>query len=115
MRVLLALLLCLAIPLQGFANAHAFADQPCPMEQAAYQAASDMAAMEADCCNDAETAGTTGKTCKTGQDCKLAQAFLVLPPVGGLGRLPPSSLVPAPPGLHPSSDPSSVWRPPTLS
>lgn len=117
MRILWALILCLAIPFQGFANAHAFVEPPCPMEQAAAEAAMDTAAamMDEDCCNDAATASATGKLCKTGQECKLAQGYGIVPS-GSSASTPPSPyFIPVAEGPPSSFDPSSVWRPPTLS
>lgn len=114
MRLLLALLLCLVIPLQGFANAHAFAQQqPCPMEQVAAQALAGEAAMAHDCCNDAETADETGQACKPAQECKLSQACGLLPAVQAAALAPGLRLVPLSPDELQSFDPSGVWRPPT--
>ena len=115
MRILWALVLCLAIPFQGFANAHAFVTPPCPMEQAAAESALDTVdSLVHDCCNDTGTASATGKLCKTGQDCKLAHACVMLPPGLSTQAPPACCLVSALQGPPSSFDPSSVWRPPTL-
>lgn len=115
MRVLLAFLLCLAIPLQGFANTHVFASQPCPMEQSVHQAMSVMANMNHDCCNDEDTAAKTGHACKTGQECSLTQACMALPVIFSAGLPTATYAVPPPRDRLWSFDPTSVWRPPTLS
>ncbi len=83
MRLFLALLLCLALPLQGWGGGLRL-QPPCPMEAAmamqgdSFHAGQEMA-MD-DCCNDAETFQLTGKMCKTGQECQAPTGF-VAPPV----------------------------------
>lgn len=82
MRTLLLLILCLVLPLQGFAALVAF-EPHCPMAMPACadaEAVSDDA-MARDCCNDADTAAKTGKLCKTGQECSSGAQCLLLPPV----------------------------------
>ena len=111
MRTFLLLVLCLAIPLQGFAAVVAL-ESPCPMETTA---AGDTAAVSAmhGCCNDADTAAKTGKACKTGQECQSGGQYLVFPPVVHSFASSASdrfSLIE--PFLH-AFIPSGVWRPPT--
>lgn len=117
MRFLLALVLCLAIPLQGWAAGRG-EPAPCPMAATMAMQTSagsgDMNAATDDCCNDAVTAALTGKLCKTGQECPtptgafVASAQPTAPPL-------PTAAVPA---FFTSAPPSgaadSVWRPPTL-
>lgn len=116
MRYFWALLLSLAIPLQGFGSSYALAQQkPCPMEQVVAQQVVDDMGSAHDCCNDADTASQTGDPCKPSQDCQLSQTS-GLPPSLELPVSPATSALAAPPpGRLPSFDPSSVWRPPTRS
>ena len=117
MRLFLALLLCLALPLQGWGGGLRL-QPPCPMEAAmtmqgdSFHAGQEMA-MD-DCCNDAETFQLTGKMCKTGQECQAPTGF-VAPPVMALAQsLHVSELhAPAPPDPLRGS-PASIWRPPSL-
>ena len=110
-RLLLCLLLCLAIPVQGIAGIIAF-NTLCPMQHPAMARAVDASELPP-CCNDADTFAKTGKACKTGQQCQstssqypssvlVIQAPLVVQPLW-LARL---AL------FAPSFDPSGVWRPP---
>lgn len=123
MRVLLWLLLCLTIPFQGVAVAHAI-KTPCPMElmgqelmgqeQMAHELMASDSDSAGDCCNDPVTVAKTGQLCKAGQEC----------PTGGLGILDYPAVAastriraltisfPAP--FNPRFNPSSVWRPPAL-
>ena len=125
MRLLVALLLCLALPVQG-AAAWASPVDPCPMgdmmmaEDAMPDRASadasgthgESAAM-ADCCNDALTFMETGQPCKTGMDCGAPVASV--PPAGlsvtDANRAPErfalAATAPPPPGR------STIWRPPS--
>lgn len=114
MRAFLTFLLCLAVAFQGVANAHAF-KQPCPMEQGMDVVAMDAASPADDCCNDADTAGRSGEPCKSGQECGVAHAFVVIS--HQLAARAPAARLIAPTGefAPPSFDPSAVWRPPTTS
>lgn len=117
-RLVLLMLLCLAVPLQGIAGIHMLS-APCPMEQSDSMGPMQMADMEPqamadhDCCNDAQTATKTGKMCKTSQDCPVSTLY----PANFGSSL---SLSAGPVTQYPSLvlsvrtfDPSSVWRPPT--
>ena len=101
MRLFLALLLCLALPLQGWGGGLRL-QPPCPMEAAMTMQGDSFHAGQAmamdDCCNDAETFQLTGKMCKTGQECQAPTGF-VAPPVMALAQsLHVSELhAPAPP------------------
>jgi hypothetical protein len=116
MRFFIALLLCLSIPLQGWA-AGAVVQTPCPIGEAMAMQGADAGEVMADlsdCCNDAATAALTGKLCKTGQECQ-APAGWVLPFSQPVVQSQSSSVLLvtvsfAPPG----GAPASVWRPPTL-
>ena len=110
-RLLLCILLCLAIPVQGIAGVIAF-NTLCPMQHPAMAQAVDASELPP-CCNDADTFSKTGKTCKTGQQCQSAgsqylgsgliiQTLPTLQPVW-FARF--AKFVPA-------LDPSGVWRPP---
>ena len=109
-KTLLLLILCLAIPLQGFA-ALAALGPPCSME--AMAGGSMDHSMADDCCNDADTVAKTGKLCKMGQECHSStqgplftlNIHLPSPPHSvrfALVELPVHSL-----------DPAGLWRPPT--
>ena len=114
MRVLLAFLLCLAVAFQGAANAHVIT-QPCPLEHSEEVVTMDATAPAGDCCNDADTAGSTGEPCKSGQECSVAHAFAVVS-LELAGRAPASGLIAPTAELAPLSfDPSAVWRPPITS
>lgn len=119
MRLFLALILCLAIPFQGIARAHAI-EPPCPMAQfaadlsAADQVAHAMTMIEHDCCNDADSVAKTGKLCKTGQECKVGQSVALAAPVRLTPDRVPTQVAAHLPALLPPSHPPSVWRPPAL-
>lgn len=120
MRLFIAILLCLSIPLQGWA-AGAGVQAPCPMGdmmaiQAEIQAngANEAIADIADCCNDAATAALTGKLCKTGQECQAPTGWLALPSQPVVQVLPTSILLLTSTPSPPDGAPVSVWRPPTL-
>lgn len=68
-----------------------------------------------DCCNDADTVAKTGKLCKSDLPCSSAGACVLPSFRVGLPTTQASDLAPAIQTLNPSFDPSSVWRPPTLS
>ena len=117
MRLFLALLLCLALPLQGWGGGLRL-QPPCPMEAAmtmqgdSFHAGQEMA-MD-DCCNDAETFQLTGKMCKTGQECQAPTGF-VAPPVVSVAQALPLSDLHAPVPREPlRGSPASIWRPPSL-
>jgi hypothetical protein len=117
MRRLLAIILCLLIPLQGFA-ALKTVSVPCPM-QAGMSMAVDMAdlddlaeAME-DCCNDAATFERTGEMCKSGQSLHAPSAWNPPPaPLDFQADATPSLREPVW-REHPPGQPTRLWRPPT--
>lgn len=116
MRLFFAILLCLAIPLQGWA-AGAGVQAPCPMGDMVSmqaEAASEAMADLADCCNDAATAALTGKLCNTGQECQTPTGWFgtISQPV--VQALPTSVLLVTATPTPPRGAPASVWRPPTL-
>ena len=122
MRLLIALLLCLAIPLQGWA-AGAGVQAPCPMgDMVAMQAdaasgeMADLGVMDdiVDCCNDAATVALTGKLCKAGQECQAPTGWLTTPLQPIVQALPTSVLLVTATPTPPRGAPASVWRPPTL-
>lgn len=116
MRLFFAVLLCLAIPLQGWA-AGAGVQAPCPMgDTVAMQAetAGEEMADLGDCCNDAATAALTGKLCKTGQECQAPTGWLTAPSQPAAQALPTSVLLVTATPTPPRGAPASVWRPPTL-
>lgn len=113
MRFLIALMLCLALPLQGMA-AWSTPGDPCPMEDMVMTADASVAPDDmADCCNDALTFMETGQPCKTGMDCGAPVAHM--PPASPLPttaahapeRFAFTAATPPPPG-H-----SAIWRPPS--
>lgn len=106
--------LCFAISLQGFAGV-ALPEKPCPMQSGAQAVEVVAMAADHDCCNDADTFATTGKLCKTGQECSS----------GGIGLIASSRIASFLP-LQPlridslvqpifNAAPAGIWRPPTLS
>ena len=122
MRLLIALLLCLAIPLQGWA-AGAVAQAPCPMgdmmAMQAEAASEDLAnpgemADLADCCNDAATATLTGKLCKTDQECQAPTGWFAPHSQPVAQAIPMSVSLKADTPSQPRGAPANVWRPPTL-
>lgn len=120
MRLFVALLLCLTLPLQGWA-ASGRLQAPCPMgdmvamhlEMQAHGMGEDVADL-GDCCHDAATAALSGKLCKAGLECQT--------PTGWLGPLSQPFLQAQPTTVRlvtaehspPRGAPASVWRPPTL-
>lgn len=119
MRLLLAIILCIAIPFQGIASARTV-ETPCPMAQAAMEVASDDhevhagAAAEHDCCSGDDAVAKTGKLCKTGQECKVGQAAALAAPVRLAPGMAPIWVRPASPSGLLSFHPPGVWRPPAL-
>ncbi len=115
MRVFWTWFLCLIVAFQSSAGAHAF-PTPCPMEQDGRPSVSVQMATQAvgDCCNDAETALKTGKVCKTDTQCGSSSAFVhAIQAYRAVAQASDSwSALTA---LIATLDPSSVWRPPTLS
>lgn len=121
MRRLLALLLCLLIPLQGFA-APQTEEPPCPMQammamQPDAGNAMDVAAQAdglSDCCNDRATFERTGQACKTGQACTAPAVWM--PPVGVPQFASLAAAAPPMPILRARAPgaPASLWRPPSL-
>jgi hypothetical protein len=111
LKTFLALLLCLAIPLQGFARMLE-SGAPCRMEHGMAMPAADTdGAM--DCCDTAAPAGKACKHCQAGAHCPCAgvlfQASMpgVFPPITGQSpRLARSILFPT------SFVPAGLWRPP---
>ncbi len=113
-RFLISLLLCIAIPAQGFASI-AVAACSCPMKHsAAMQQVAESAEMH-QCCHQDEAPSKTCKSCKGGQHCQstnwqfLGDGLAIQVPVT-------EQAVWISPRLQfvPSFDPSSVWRPPAL-
>ncbi len=117
MRFLLALLLCLAIPLQGWAAGRG-ASTPCPMAATMAMQTSagsvDMNAATGDCCNDAVTAALTGKLCKTGQECPTPTGAFVASAHPAVSPLPTAAVPAFFSSAPPSGAADSVWRPPTI-
>ncbi|MBN8760227.1 hypothetical protein [Thiobacillus sp. 65-1402] len=111
LRVFLFLLLSIAVPLQGYAH---FAQPlvPCPMGAAAMMALVDADAAH-DCCEDAETAAKTGKTCKSGQPCQTGGQHFSVYTSGLLPQEPvPATRFPHIAADMFSFDPAAAWRPP---
>ncbi|MGQ2956600.1 hypothetical protein [Hydrogenophaga sp. ANAO-22] len=121
MRRLLALVLCLLIPLQGFA-APQTEETPCPMQamMATQPDAGDAVDVTAqtdgmpDCCNDLATFEHTGQACKTGQACTAPTVWM--PPIGVPRFESPAGAAPPTPILRvrATGAPASLWRPPSL-
>lgn len=118
MRRLLVLVLCLLLPLQGFAAVQGVA-APCPMqgmmamaEEAGEMEESLAEAMD-DCCNDIATFERTGQPCKSVQSCVAPAAGLSSFP--SLGTQTPVTQDPQAPAWRslPPGATSRLWRPPT--
>ncbi|WP_300653918.1 hypothetical protein [Hydrogenophaga sp.] len=116
MRRLLVLVLCLLLPLQGFAAVQGVA-APCPMQgmMAMADEAGEMAeslAMD-DCCNDMATFERTGQPCKAVQSCVAPAAGL--PSFPSLVAQTPVTQDPQAPAWRslPPGATSRLWRPPT--
>lgn len=114
MRVLLWFLLCLTIPVQGVAAAHAF-KHPCPMEQAGHTMMMEAADAEGDCCNDPVTVVKTGKLCKAGQECPVSGSCLPALTATSTSPRVASRAVAFPRPFLLLLSPASVWRPPALN
>ncbi len=118
MRRLLVLVLCLLMPLQGFAAVQV-ASAPCPMQammamdsDATGMVDSPVDAMQ-DCCNDAATFERTGQACKTGQDCTAPAAWMPpFPPVEFKAQAAQDLTAPVWRSLPPGAT-TRLWRPPT--
>ncbi|NDZ07177.1 hypothetical protein [Pseudomonas aeruginosa] len=108
LHLLLLLLLSLTLPLNGVAGVLAFSE-PCPMEQHGIS----MEDMQASCCEDHQQQMSSGKVCKTGQECKsssMLQVSVIKTPL-----LFSRSVVITPThDFLPTASPSGVWRPPRL-
>lgn len=107
MRSFLALLLCLLLPLQGLALAHA-SEPPCPMTQA--QAADDPPGAAHDCCEDDDTAE---RRCKPGQECPGGSYTLPMRTSPPLFAQPGAGNAVATSEARDLFRPDGVWRPPT--
>jgi len=118
MRCLLVLVLCLLLPLQGFAAVQGVA-APCPMQgmmamaDEAGEMAESLAETMDDCCNDMVTFERTGQPCKSVQSCVTSAAGL--PSFPSLVAQTPVTQDPQAPAwlsLPPGAT-SRIWRPPT--
>ena len=118
MRRLLVLILCLLLPLQGFAATQVVA-APCPMQGVmamdadVADLAGDMADAMEECCNDLTTFERTGQPCKSVQSCAAPAAGLSSFP--SLVALSPVTQNPQAPNWRslPPGATSRLWRPPT--
>jgi hypothetical protein len=113
MRIVSLLLLCfsLAFANVSYAQNH---EKNCPIEQDGSMSNMDHANMP-DCCNDAETAAKTGKSCKADQDCSISNVVILFSVpswnfVSTDRRLARASIP-----FVPTLAPTDLWRPPTLS
>lgn len=118
MRRVLVLVLCLLLPLQGFATSQ-WPEPPCPMQDMVAMANGASGMAEAltsptdDCCNDLATFERTGQACKSAQSCAAPAAGLPWFPsydVQTSVRLDPQA--PAWRSLPPGTT-TRHWRPPT--
>ena len=118
MRRLLVLVLCLLLPLQGFAAWQA-PSSPCPMQGMMAMADEDGEKLESlvgaveDCCNDMATFELTGQPCKSVQGCVVPAAGLpAFPSLVVLTPVTQDPLAPSWRSLPPGAS-SRHWRPPT--
>jgi hypothetical protein len=118
MRRVLVLVLCLLLPLQGFA-ARQLPVSPCPMQEMmvmgdeAGEMAETLAEAMEDCCNDLATFERTGQACKSVQSCVAPSAGL--PTFPTLLAQTAVSQDPEEPAWRslPAGATSRLWRPPT--
>lgn len=118
MRRIAVLILCLLLPLQGFAALHVV-DAPCPMQEMMAMNSVDGDGAETlpeamnDCCNDPATFEHTGQPCKSVQSC-TAPAAWILPfrPVVFMARATQDLWAPLWRSLTPGAT-ARLWRPPT--
>jgi hypothetical protein len=108
MRALLVFWICCVLSFQGLASTRVF-EPTCPLHQ-------DMAMDDsgADCCNDAETAASSGSLCKTGQ---VFPSSAMTDATGlSMAAAVPATSAPDATALPfaLSTDPSGVWRPPSF-
>ncbi|WP_339778707.1 hypothetical protein [uncultured Methylophaga sp.] len=68
-----------------------------------------------DCCNDAETAAKTGKTCKADKDCSISNVVILFSVPSWNFVSTDRRLVRAGIPFVPILAPADLWRPPTLS
>lgn len=115
MRAVLSWLMCLVVLLHISGSVHAY-PLPCPMDHGGSPSMvlDDAAQALGDCCNDAETAAKTGKLCKTDTPCGSSSAFVpgALPAPMDLASATDPAIALA--ARVASTDPSGVWRPPSL-
>lgn len=110
LRVFLFLLLSIVVPLQGYAHV-ALPEACCPTERMAMTDA-EVEAVH-DCCDDADTAAKTGKTCKAGQFCQSMGSLFPFSGIDVLAQeLAPSIRFPHLADIPFSFDPAATWRPP---
>ncbi len=112
MRRVLMLAVCLALALQGLAQARALTPL-CPTQKSEHMKAVHATAQG--CCNDADAYTKTGKACKVGETCVLPSAWLASSP---RSWSPPPATDPIASSTEPFAlciDPSGHWRPPALS
>ena len=114
MRRFLLLGLCLALALQGAAQAGVL-EKFCPMQRAGQAQATQAGNSANDCCNSADTGAKTGKVCKTGQACSSAGAWLINQAIAPPFRAVAVSLVSSRELFAFCIDPGGRWRPPALS
>lgn len=120
MRAWILLVITLSFALQGWAAARA-SNVPCPMDasisMALAQAASGaegnaLDATVGDCCNDMETFLLSGHACKTGQDCQVPLAAMLLPQPEKAAAVARQTVPILRTLAEPSAIPIAVWRPP---
>ncbi|MDE2428878.1 MAG: hypothetical protein KGM99_09130 [Burkholderiales bacterium] len=118
LRTLILLLLCLALPVYGYAGLTQM-QTPCPMqeEMQGQDGAMSMqvSGQQHDCCDDMAMFVNAGKNCKTGHDCKTGSFVLQMPAVAAGFAEPvwtPPQLIDLPiAGLQRTR----IWRPPAVS
>jgi len=118
MRRLLALVLCLLLPLQGVAAAQVPAP-PCPMhgwmavEGDSSGGTGTLVADMGDCCNDLASFERTGQPCKSAQNCGApVTGMLPFQPMTFPSQVDPGPRAPAW-RSPPEGSTSRLWRPPT--
>lgn len=111
MRSLLALLLCLLLPLQGLALTRA-AEPPCPMQQAQMPDGGHEDAH--DCCAEDDGDGNQAtRHCKPGQECHAGSYTLPMRALAPLFLQPEARVLVAVFASRDQFRPDGVWRPPT--
>jgi len=114
-RILICFLLCLAVPVQGFASI-AVSACTCPMSHHAAMEDSSESSTMPDCCKHDDKYSQTCKDCNGGQQCHPSTSwqYFSSAQVIQVPTIEQPVWASRVAQFIPSFDPSSVWRPPAL-